>query len=83
MPSTSKRRPLSVGRTMNAKRERQVQRKALRAQLREEREIQRMTKKLQREIQRTHDRYQELAAVLGSHARAIEAEREAAAALQG
>lgn len=63
-------------------RERELQRRALRTELRIQRELQRMTRQLNREIQRTNDRFRELAGVLGSHARAIEAEREADAALR-
>jgi hypothetical protein len=82
MPKRPSRRPDTRAATNGARRERQLQRKALRAQLREEKEIQGLTRKLQRAIESTNDRYQALAMVLSSHARAIEAERDAALAVK-
>lgn len=55
---------------------REAERRALARAVRVERTIQHLARRLDRELQRTHDRLQALALALGSHARAIEAERD-------
>lgn len=83
MPKTAKRKQSPHRGPSPREVEAYRRRRSLRAAVRVERDVQRLAMQLDREMQRTNDRIQRLAIVLGSRARALEAERDAEAALRG
>lgn len=82
MPTKTTKRKPTRARTTESPDTREDVRRELARQHRREKLIQRLAKSLNREMSRSNDMLQHLGVVLASRARAIEAERESAAAIE-